>query len=149
MYYSVFQSSEYNSDEIDHKLKEEEDINKPEDINNPEDIDNCIICWQPGCETNKLYLLPEIPNIQLYCDCQPKIHQQCLNVWIIKTRSCPICRKLITIKVHLNRNSIFLNMRLFAGQYIKCLFKIYFGILCVNLIIILVDHIAKENPDRI
>ena len=86
MYFSVFPSSEYN-----------EDINNDKIIRDDKaDTDICIICWSPEYKNNNLYLLSDIQNITLDCNCDPKLHQDCLNNWLIKSRSCPICRKNFT-----------------------------------------------------
>jgi hypothetical protein len=127
MYFSVFQSSEYNSDEDSIIIK----------TNNIEDSDNCIICWSPE---SPLLLLSEIPNITLHCDCNPTIHQKCLNSWLITTCSCPICRKYIIVK---NRLKWSLNMRLIIGRFIQFMFKVYFCILAFNLLIIVADLLIK------
>jgi hypothetical protein len=127
MYFSVFQSSEYNSDEDSIIIK----------TNNIEESDNCIICWSPECP---LLLLSEIPNITLNCECNPTIHQKCLNSWLITTCSCPICRKHIIVK---NRLKWSLNMRLIIGRFIQFMFKVYFCILAFNLLIIVADQLIK------
>jgi hypothetical protein len=130
MYFSVFQSSEYNADEQDEIIKIK--------TTNNEEIDNCIICWHPGDNYKKLYILTEIPNIILGCDCEPKIHQDCLNEWLKNTPSCPICRKKIGVNIHLRMR---LKISLCISRYIQCLFTIYFCILGINLLIILIDQI--------
>lgn len=130
MYFSVFQSSEYNSDE---------DINNTNNTNNTikEESDSCIICWTSECP---ILLLSDIPNIILVCECNPLIHQKCLNSWLITTRSCPICRKGITLKNQLKWS---LNIRLIAGRFIIFMFKVYFCILAFNLLIIVADMVIK------
>jgi hypothetical protein len=132
MYFSVFQSSEYNSDEDTNNIN-----NTINEKTNNDDSDNCIICWSPECP---LLLLSDIPNITLQCECNPMIHQKCLNSWLITTSSCPICRKVITVK---NRLKWSLNMRLIIGRFIQFMFKVYFCILAFNLLIIIADQIIK------
>lgn len=130
MYFSVFQSSEYHSDEDTNNDNENNKVNN--------DDDNCIICWTPD---NQLQLLSDIPNIVLNCNCNPKIHQTCLNNWLVNTRSCPICRKDIVVNIPLNMS---LKIRSFINRYIQCLFKIYFCILAINLFIIVIDITSKK-----
>lgn len=110
MYFSVFSSSEYYSDE---------EINK--DISIDED-DLCLICWLPGDETNELKLLSDFSHIKTLCKCKPKIHSICINDWIKKTPSCPICRtKLNIIIFNGNAENVFINC------YIGCIsYTVYF-----------------------
>lgn len=131
MYFSVFQSSEYNSDE---------------DITNKDnDNDNiCIICWFPENINDKIYLLSEIRHITLYCECNPKLHKNCLNNWLITTHSCPICRKKLIINFNLDNRYMILNVKIFIGRFIQVLFKIYFFILAMHLFIIFINIILSE-----
>lgn len=137
MYFSVFQSSQYNTDE-------EDKINNIKQITETED--NCIICWSPQDNYNKLYLLTEIPNISLDCCCQPKLHEVCLNNWLKNTCSCPICRKKILVNIQLRMR---LKISSCIGHYIQCLFKIYFCILGLQLLFIFVDKVIIIHDEDI
>jgi hypothetical protein len=103
MYFSVFSSSEYYSDEdVDNKLIIDKD-------------QLCLICWLPTEETNKIKLLSEFSHINPKCKCKPKLHTLCINEWIKKTPSCPICRTQMNIIVFNSDNK-----NLFINCYIKC-----------------------------
>lgn len=80
MYFTVFSSSQYYSDDdIDDKLIIDE-------------TDMCVICWMPSTKYNKINILSDFSHITTKCNCKPKIHYLCLNNWINRTSSCPICR---------------------------------------------------------
>jgi len=89
MYFSVFPSSEYMSDNenIDNKMED----NKMEDI--------CLICWMPSETNNNIKYLNEHQYIYKVCECNPKFHSNCLQEWIKTKASCPICRKHLIIEI--------------------------------------------------
>lgn len=103
MYFSIFSSSEYYSDEdIDSEL-----------IINEDDI--CLICWLPGEQQNQIKLLSEFSHIKPKCKCKPKLHPHCINEWIMKTPSCPICRTKMNIIIFTPDNT-----NVFINCYIVC-----------------------------
>ena len=65
--------------------------------NNDEDY-VCLICWMPSETNNSITILSEFSHIITLCKCKSKFHSDCLNIWIAKSHSCPICRKKIRIK---------------------------------------------------
>ena len=74
--------------------------------NNDEDY-VCLICWMPSETNNSITILSEFSHIITLCKCKSKFHSDCLNVWIAKSHSCPICRKKIRIK-NINRQNEYL-----------------------------------------
>jgi hypothetical protein len=103
MYFSVFSSSEYYSDEdIDNKLVIDED-------------QLCLICWLPNEESNEIKLLSDFSHIKPKCKCKPKLHALCINEWIKKSPSCPICRTKLNIIVLTSDKK-----NMFISCYIKC-----------------------------
>lgn len=79
MYYAVFPLSEYNLYDDDTNKIDKNDI--------------CIICWTPSEQNNKLDMLKDFTYLRITCKCNPKIHKNCIDEWIINSSSCPICRK--------------------------------------------------------
>jgi hypothetical protein len=114
MYFSIFPDSEYYFDEDKERETDREkdcDIYKCVD---EEDI--CLICWNPGNKQNEINILTEFSHIKSKCKCKPKLHTLCINEWIKKSPTCPICRtKLNIIIFTTDGKNIFLNC------YIKCL----------------------------
>jgi hypothetical protein len=113
MYFSLYPSSEYYSDEDnDNKIVcvDEKDILEKE---------ICIICWLPSYKTNKIQILSEFKQIHTICKCQPRIHSVCLENWTARSLSCPICRKKITINNFQSNN----NNNILMCCYIFCLDK--------------------------
>ena len=55
----------------------------------------CLICWQPTEKNNIIKKLSHFSDVSISCKCSPYIHQLCLNNWIGKYNSCPICRTKI------------------------------------------------------
>lgn len=106
MYFSIFPSSEYYSDE-------DRDC-EPIPLIDQEDI--CLICWNPGNKQNQINILTNFPHIKPKCKCNPKLHTLCINEWIKKTPTCPICRTKMNIIIFtIDGKNIFLNC------YVKCL----------------------------
>jgi hypothetical protein len=42
--------------------------------------------------------LSDFPHINITCKCKPIIHKLCIDDWISKSSSCPICRTKILSK---------------------------------------------------
>jgi hypothetical protein len=98
MYLSTFPLSEYCfNDEIICKNNNEDII----------DDDICLICWMPSETNNSIMILSDFSHIVMLCKCKSKFHSDCLNIWIAKSHSCPICRKKIKIK-NINRRNKYL-----------------------------------------
>lgn len=57
----------------------------------------CLICWMPSQFNNPVKCIKENSYILSDCQCNALFHNNCLNQWIDKTSSCPICRKFVTI----------------------------------------------------
>lgn len=121
MYFCVFPSCEYNTD-------------WEENINIINDNDLCLICWLPKEKNNCVKLLTDFSNIQPSCYCKPKIHSLCLNDWIAKTKSCPICRKQINIITFSTSNQGFiLNFYIIFVENSLNIVKILFYSSVINL----------------
>lgn len=55
----------------------------------------CLICWLNEDLNEPLFFIKELDHYIYTCNCNVLIHANCLNKWIQKTHSCPICRKYI------------------------------------------------------
>ncbi len=84
MYYIFLYTS---NDENEYK-SEDEDENENE----------CLICWLPNSKNDSLKNIKAFSFIVSNCNCNALFHKTCLKDWIIKSSSCPICRKEMTIK---------------------------------------------------
>jgi hypothetical protein len=103
MYFSIYTSSEYyNEDENDY-TKTNNTIDTKDDDSYEKDI--CIICWMQNEENNQIKQLSDFNHIISTCNCNPKIHSICFNIWIAKTQSCPICRKKLTVNIIYSDNN--------------------------------------------
>ena len=130
MYFSVFSSSEYYS---------EHDISN--DISIDED-DVCLICWLPEEEQNEIKLLSDFSHIKLNCKCKPKLHSTCINDWINKSTTCPICRtKLNIIIFTTNHENIISNFYIICISYTAQLLKFISYVSFINLLCILFYNI--------
>jgi hypothetical protein len=61
----------------------------------------CVICLE---QTNKklstcIFLNSENVSLKKICSCDCVIHQKCLNPWLYKSQSCPICRKKMSSSI--------------------------------------------------
>ena len=67
--------------------------------NAQQDNIDCFICFMPYEQHNQIKMLSKFSHIIQNCKCNVNIHLLCLNNWIKKTQSCPICRtKCINIQ---------------------------------------------------
>lgn len=85
-------------------------------------LDICLICWTPTKPDNHLKKLSDFSHINVFCNCQPKIHYLCLNNWITKNSSCPICRKKITLKIS-KKTTIIEMYYFYEEKYHICFYK--------------------------
>ena len=140
-----------------------------EEITNEEDTDICLICWLPSENNNIIKELSSHSYIIKICNCNPKIHTDCLNKWIGQNPSCPICRKTLTIcinEVNDDYNNILTNMLIYCYLYycinnytincIKCILIVvkvscylcFINILCLyiyNIYLIIDEHSQDDN----
>jgi len=76
---------------------------------------DCFICFMPYEQNNPIKMLSDFSHIIQKCKCNAKIHLLCLNNWIQKTQSCPICRTKCTSlqKSNLRKYYVIINIYLF------------------------------------
>ena len=67
----------------------------------PLDSDMCLICLEPCEETNKLFKMQDIVFLIALCKCNGKFHVNCLVNWSKVSKTCPICRKQLTINLYI------------------------------------------------
>jgi hypothetical protein len=127
MYFSVFSSSEYYSDE-------DRDCN----THRVDEDDLCLICWLPGDTKNEVKLLTDFSHIKPKCKCKPKIHTLCINEWIKKSPTCPICRTNMNIIIFTtDGQNIFINCYINCISYTICLLRILCYASFLNLFLII------------
>lgn len=144
MYFSIFSSYEFyyfNEDsDTDLPINTDKDKNKDED-NDKDDI--CIVCWFPG-DINELKQLSQFSYFKPKCECKPKIHKLCMDEWIKKNPSCPICRtkmNVIVFSSNSNSNNIFINCYIIFVEYTVYLFKIICYASFLNLLCIIIYNL--------
>ena len=110
-----------------------------------DDNDICLICLLPINETLTSKLIIN-KNKLLNCKCKPKIHYICMNEWINKTNTCPICRKQIIL---INNNYLFFVYFHKCGiQFAILFFRLFFIISFMKTIYIcltIYDYINLES----
>ena len=76
---------------------------------------DCFICFMPYEQNNPIKMLSDFSHIIQKCKCNAKIHLLCLNNWIQKIQSCPICRTKCTSlqKSNLRKYYVIINIYLF------------------------------------
>lgn len=111
------------------------DINENENENEKLiEKDVCFICWFPSEKDNIIKKLSNFSHISIACKCKPNVHELCLNIWINKNTSCPICRTKIEI------NKKYLNYNNFVTIFIYSL-KLLFYINLLNFMYIFFNNI--------
>jgi hypothetical protein len=90
----------------------------------------CIICWSP---TN-VKSLSAFTYIKTNCQCNPKLHEKCIDTWLRNSLTCPICRKSVTINMPINiTKMLFLYNIMIRFGYVLHIFGFICNILLVNL----------------
>ena len=63
---------------------------------------DCLICFESSQQTNKLIKMKDFVLVDSsHCKCNGNFHIKCLLDWINVSKSCPICRSIITININL------------------------------------------------
>ena len=101
----------------------------------------CLICWMYSEVNNPIQLLSDFTFVSSKCKCNPKIHSKCLEQWIYKTSSCPICRTKLTLSSNkLTNNYHYLHCFKYALNFLQiCCYISYINLLFV------VFHIYDED----
>ena len=84
----------------------------------------CIICWLTSSEVTHVKCMKNHFFFVSSCNCNAYIHDTCLQKWINKQSSCPICRTKIFVNIIENKD-----------YYIKI--RAYFVILLNNTFYVL------------
>jgi len=108
--------------------------------------DLCLICWQPTEKNNIIKKLSDFSDVSISCKCSPYIHQLCINNWISKNNSCPICRTKI-YNYNLNTFNTFNTFNTLTKckyiikfmYYIFPLYLIYFIYFYINILFLFDD----------
>lgn len=147
--------------QIYNHLDSDNDFSESE-TNNIENVKyyECIICLEKNTEefkiiklSNALLTNKENTNLEKKCLCESFIHQYCLDIWVKKGESCPICRdkfNRIIIKPTENKTTYFsikntyffiilsnFVKNLFTGFYVFILLTFVYNV--SNCVIILVN----------
>ena len=104
----------------------------------------CLICWLPSNKNETIQNMKTISHIVVICDCNPIFHKKCLDIWINKTSSCPICRKKITIitETTINKHIDILTYAIFIYniatntlRFATCITTIHLFLQCFYIIV--------------
>ena len=116
------------------KLKKVTQNNSNSNSNSNYDCEvECFICFMPYEQNNPIKMLSEFSHISLKCKCNTNIHLLCLNNWIHKTQTCPICRT----------TCIYLQEIILSKYLIICFINIYvFIILSFNIYLFILTFIS-------
>jgi hypothetical protein len=85
MYFQLHNHLDFDHDFIDDQVK-----------------DNvCVVCFDKSDDVLSKLCFKNSENLELQkvCSCNCCIHQKCLDPWIYKSQSCPICRKKMGVKI--------------------------------------------------
>lgn len=130
MYYTIYTSSDY----YDEKEKEKNNSLKEYDGN------ICLICLLPDKHKDLVQNMKQFSYILSTCDCNALFHSNCLETWIVKSQSCPICR--IQLTYTFNYNFKFDNLiKIFVDNYTNAYFQIINFISIINLFFLLYFYV--------
>ena len=133
MYDLLYIISKYYKKQQDDKVFNDEQTNKL-----------CLICWLPSNKNETIQNMKTISHIVVICDCKPIFHKNCLDIWINKTSSCPICRKKITIitETTINKHIDILTYAIFIYniatntlRFATCITTIHLFLQCFYIIV--------------
>jgi hypothetical protein len=126
------------------------------------DPDMCLICLEPCEETNKLFKMKDIPFLNSHCKCNGNLHVNCLVKWTNVSKTCPICRKQLTINLdilkqvnHMYKTTLLLQFKdklssvIFIFVTIVMIFSKYIVFfICVKTCYVIVKQILYNPENR-
>lgn len=86
-----------------------------------DELNICIICWCTESDINEIKPLKAFKNISKKCNCNPRIHNECLHIWTNKHMSCPICRKTMSFIKYTGFSIVDFNIK--CIKYTICFFR--------------------------
>ena len=97
---------------------------------------DCLICFESSQQTNKLIKMKDFVLVDSsHCKCNGNFHIKCLLDWINVSKSCPICRSIITIDINLlkqmNLKYKYNNAIKQCKEHIKFFFNMCYGVLMI------------------
>ena len=107
--------------------------------------DICLICWLPSETNNVIKRLSDFSHINITCKCKPMLHQLCINDWISKNPSCPICRtpivysnqayyhKFIKYNTYLIKIIFYMNLLYFIYVFLYNIYMFTFFEQCTDI----------------
>lgn len=105
------------------ELEVEQDINEYET--------NCLFCFEPSQENNKLFRMKDVLLINSTCECNGNLHMKCLTDWISVSKTCPYCRNVLTINLEILRqvdtfhySALTVKFRMFIRKAVKIFYAV-------------------------
>jgi hypothetical protein len=104
----------------------------------------CLICWNSDELNDKVTYLKNFPNFISLCNCNALFHNNCLHTWIIKSPSCPICRKELTLFVSVQHYycNLGINYCIVVIKRVQKMLSFFVLISSLNIIIICVSTLV-------
>jgi hypothetical protein len=101
---------------------------------------SCMICWEDKKEICTLLqeniFSDSVKNYKVICLCNIRIHKTCMNKWIQKNKSCPICHN--ALYEYQTLYSYLYTLLLSCIKYIYSLFvNVVLSLIIVHLLLIL------------
>jgi hypothetical protein len=108
---------------------------------------DCLICIDN--ETELTYTIKDINKcIIVSCTCNGYYHKKCLQLWLQKSCSCPICRKQIIIQEYNENNfykNICINVYNKICNFVSLSIKIVLLFIAIHFIIVITVEVIKVS----
>jgi len=128
----------------------------------PLDSDMCLICLEPCEETNKLFKMKDIVILNALCKCNGKFHVNCLVNWSKVSKTCPICRKQLTINLdilnqldYMYKTTILVQFRNYITNGISLFYVVmllfisqYIFFICIKTSYFIVTQLLHNSENR-
>jgi|APGre2960657423_1045063.scaffolds.fasta_scaffold17079_2 hypothetical protein len=104
----------------------------------------CLICLSESKKNDVIKKMKDFSDLYIICDCNPTFHYTCLEVWIDRTSSCPICRKKIIIKIP-NNNINTITHFIFYCDFNIFMLRIIAFVLTINIFLFFIYNCYFMN----
>lgn len=128
----------------------------------PLDSDMCLICLEPCEETNKLFKMKDIVFLNAVCKCNGKLHVNCLVNWSNVSKTCPICRKQLTINLeilnqldYMYKTTVLVQFRNYITNSVNLFYAVlllfitqYMFFICIKTSYFIVTQLLHNSENR-
>ena len=115
---------------------------------------NCLFCLEPAQETDKLFRMKDVLLVNSTCECNGNLHMNCLINWINVSKTCPICRIVLTINLEIlqqvdtfHSSALTVKFSLFIRRFVNLFYEIIMIMIKYIALLFLLNALLRVARD--